>query len=185
MLLNAVANQCDAIPLLCVISPICALLCPSFSLRVKTSPRLCLSELSFAMLRLCLSKRCCACLALATQYFARPLRGCAMPSQIIASPLLYQSMPFNAIPLRCFALQCRCFAVQINTFAFRSRSQFRFAVAMLFIAKPLPLSTKQIRCVANLNSAIAVFIVVFIIAAVFMFPFVLVYNAGYEQYHGI
>nr|DAZ04757.1 MAG TPA: hypothetical protein [Caudoviricetes sp.] len=35
-------------PFLCITPPICALLCLYLSLRVKTLPRLCLSELSFA-----------------------------------------------------------------------------------------------------------------------------------------
>lgn len=76
MLFNALANQCDAIPLLCLsphhfclaiacqfyarplhffelhflcmTPPICALLCLCLSLRVKTSPNLCLSKLSLA-----------------------------------------------------------------------------------------------------------------------------------------
>lgn len=46
---------------LCITPPICALLCPSFSLRVKTSPHHCLSKLCCAYLavaNLCQSMLC-------------------------------------------------------------------------------------------------------------------------------
>jgi hypothetical protein len=75
--------------------------------------------------------------------------------------------------------------MQSPAFAFRSRSQVRFAVANAIHSKSVAIlrQSQLFRCVANLNSAVAVFVVAVIIIVVF--PFVLVYNAGYEQYHGI
>jgi hypothetical protein len=49
---------------------------------------------------------------------------------INAVPLPSKSTLYFAIAIRCLSTLGRCFAVQINTFALRSRSQVRFAVAI-------------------------------------------------------
>lgn len=120
MLFNALANQCDAIPLLClsphhfclalacqsfarplrfielrfhelhflcITPPICALQCPSFSLRVKTSPHH------------CLSKRCCAYLAFANLCQSMLCRCLSTLGR--CKSMSFNAMPFSALPLLC------------------------------------------------------------------------------------
>ena len=130
MLFNALANQCDSIPLLCLsphhfclaiarqyfarplrfielrfhelhflcITPsICAMLCLYLSLRVKTSPHLCLSKFSLASPLPIKTVLCIPSLS-----YAKPcqtLHGCAMPLRIIAILSPCESMSINAVPL--------------------------------------------------------------------------------------
>jgi hydrogenase-4 membrane subunit HyfE len=77
-------------------------------------------------------------------------------------------------------------AMQNSTFALRSRSQVRFAVANAIHSKSVAIlrQSQLFRCIANLDSAVAVFAVTIIITATFMLPFVLVYNVCNEQYYG-
>lgn len=89
MLLNAFAIPLRFIELrfndlhfLCMTPPTCALLCPSFSLRVKTSPHLCLSKLSLAS--------------------PLPIKT------VLCIPSLCESMSINAVPLLIDARPLRC-----------------------------------------------------------------------------
>lgn len=104
---------------LCITPPICALLCPSFSLRVKTSPHHCLSKL------------CCAYLAVALHLTTLPL---------LCHSLLDQSMPFLclALAIRCLSTLGRCESMSINAVPLPNKSTLYFALAyaLTFIAKP-------------------------------------------------
>lgn len=122
MPLRRYAVQClsQSMPFLCMTPPICALLCLCLSLRVKTSPNLCLSKLSLA-----------SPLPIKTVLY--------MPSPSYAIFCQAFAWLCGALAIRCLSTLGRCFAVQINTFAFRSRSQVRFAVANAIHSKSVAL----------------------------------------------